>query len=170
MRTLFLLIFIWFFSFATFSQTDSTIVYTNAQGITCSGTVDVPIKVSRFRKMLSMQGTIAWDTAVFRFDSPSSYGPQSPAGPVRDDPNIAGSPVLFMERPLSGRHHADGLCHTFHPAHDGQGAGCHLLADLHRRRCGSARIHRYKLHPPPQCGQNRRDRFTFPDHRVQSLQ
>ena len=65
----------WLWSQASIAQTDSTIVYSDAQRISCSGTVDVPIKVSRFRKMLSMQGTVSWDTAVFRFDSLSSYGP-----------------------------------------------------------------------------------------------
>jgi gliding motility-associated-like protein len=75
MRTLFLLISIWISNLTAFAQLDSTIIYTDAQRISCSGIVDVPIKASKFRKMLSMQGTIAWDTAVFRFDSLSNYGP-----------------------------------------------------------------------------------------------
>jgi len=41
----------------------------------CNTPVDVPIKVYRFRNMLTMQGSINWDTSGMRFESVSNFGP-----------------------------------------------------------------------------------------------
>jgi gliding motility-associated-like protein len=60
-----------------FSQTGSISVGPSHQTVACNSIVDIPIRASRFSKMLSMQGTIQWDTAVLRFDSIAHYGPPS---------------------------------------------------------------------------------------------
>jgi gliding motility-associated-like protein len=53
---------------------EETKLLVSDQSVACNQTVEVPVRVSRFRKMLSMQGTVAWDSKVLRFDSISNYG------------------------------------------------------------------------------------------------
>jgi len=57
------------------AQTDSVRLYPATLTVPCNTTVDLPIHATRFRGMLSMQGTIRWDTARLRFDSLAGYGP-----------------------------------------------------------------------------------------------
>ena len=59
------------------TSTDQTTLFVADQAVGCNQPVDVPVRVSRFRKMLSAQGTVAWDTKTLRFDSIASYGAAS---------------------------------------------------------------------------------------------
>jgi hypothetical protein len=43
----------------------------------CNNTVDVPVRVTAFRNMLTMQGSLNWNAADLRLDSISGYGPAS---------------------------------------------------------------------------------------------
>jgi gliding motility-associated-like protein len=76
MKNSLILIFI-FLSFGIFAQTTPTSIYPESQTVPCNTLVEVPIKASRFRSMLSMQGTITWDTAALRFDSIADFGPSA---------------------------------------------------------------------------------------------
>jgi hypothetical protein len=44
---------------------------------TCNQSVDVPIKATKFRHLLSLQASVNWNAADLRFDSIVSYGPTS---------------------------------------------------------------------------------------------
>jgi gliding motility-associated-like protein len=57
------------------AQTDTIRLYPATLTVPCNSIVDLPVHASRFRGMLSMQGTISWDTATLRFDSISGFGP-----------------------------------------------------------------------------------------------
>jgi hypothetical protein len=46
------------------------------QGI-CNQTVDVPVRVTAFRNMLTMQGSLNWDAKDLRFEGISGFGPTS---------------------------------------------------------------------------------------------
>jgi hypothetical protein len=46
------------------------------QGI-CNRQVDVPVRATAFRHLLTMQGSVNWNAADLRFDSISGYGPAS---------------------------------------------------------------------------------------------
>ncbi len=41
----------------------------------CNTPVDIPIKAYRFRNLLSMQGSISWDTSGLKYESVSNFGP-----------------------------------------------------------------------------------------------
>jgi Concanavalin A-like lectin/glucanases superfamily/Carboxypeptidase regulatory-like domain/Cohesin domain len=43
----------------------------------CNKSIDVPIRVTAFRNMISMQGSINWNAADLRFDSIANYGPSA---------------------------------------------------------------------------------------------
>ncbi len=51
------------------------VVYVSDQKSTCQATIDVPIRASRFKSMLTMQGSIGWDTAFLSLDSIVDFGP-----------------------------------------------------------------------------------------------
>jgi gliding motility-associated-like protein len=57
------------------AQTDTVRITPVSQTVPCNRIVDVPVRASRFRSLLSLQGSISWDTAALRFDSVSSFGP-----------------------------------------------------------------------------------------------
>lgn len=59
------------------NQADQTTLFVADQSVGCNQSVDVPVRVSGFQKMLSAQGTVAWDSKTLRFDSIASYGPGS---------------------------------------------------------------------------------------------
>jgi hypothetical protein len=44
---------------------------------TCNRSVDVPVRVTAFRNLLTMQGSVNWNSADLRFDSIASFGPAS---------------------------------------------------------------------------------------------
>jgi hypothetical protein len=46
------------------------------QGI-CNQTVDVPVKATAFRHLLTMQGSVNWNASDLRFDSISGFGPST---------------------------------------------------------------------------------------------
>jgi hypothetical protein len=46
------------------------------QGV-CNQTVDVPVRVTAFRNMLTMQGSVNWDAKDLRFEGISGFGPAS---------------------------------------------------------------------------------------------
>lgn len=50
-------------------------LYVLNRDIACQATVDVPVQVSGFRGMLTMQGGMTWDTSLFRFDTLVDRGP-----------------------------------------------------------------------------------------------
>ena len=55
--------------------TDSIGLFIPSMKVNCEDTIDVPIRSYNFTKILSMQGTIGWDTADLKFISVSNYGP-----------------------------------------------------------------------------------------------
>lgn len=55
---------------------DLTLLIPDQQTI-CKSTIDIPVRVSRFRGIITMQGSISWDTAMIRFDSIAFFGPVS---------------------------------------------------------------------------------------------
>ena len=52
-------------------------LYPVAQAVSCDSVVDVPVKASRFRAMLSMQGGMQWDSSLLRLESVSGFGPSA---------------------------------------------------------------------------------------------
>lgn len=56
-------------------QGQDLLLYAGDQKSTCQATIDIPIRVSKFRGMLTMQGSIGWDTTYLRFDSIADFGP-----------------------------------------------------------------------------------------------
>ncbi len=56
-------------------QGQDLVVYVSDQKTSCQATIDVPIRVSKFRNMLTMQGSIGWDTAYLSLDSVADFGP-----------------------------------------------------------------------------------------------
>ncbi len=60
-------------SFVQFADTVG--VFIPVVNAVCNMPVDVPIKAYKFRNMLTMQGSINWDTSGLRFESVSNFGP-----------------------------------------------------------------------------------------------
>ena len=75
MRNLFIFIFHFLSVASVHAQSNAISVGASDQSIPCESIIEVPIHASRFQKILSMQGTVMWDTAVLRFDSIGNYGP-----------------------------------------------------------------------------------------------
>ena len=53
-----------------------TLTISNVNGI-CGNTVDVPVSVSGFKSIVSMQGSINWNPADLKYELISNYGPAS---------------------------------------------------------------------------------------------
>jgi hypothetical protein len=56
-------------------QGQDLVIYVSNQKSTCQATIDVPISASKFKSMLTMQGSIGWDTAYLSLDSIADFGP-----------------------------------------------------------------------------------------------
>jgi hypothetical protein len=54
---------------------DTVGLHVSSVSAVCNKSVDVPVRVTAFRNVISMQGSINWNTADLRFDSIASYGP-----------------------------------------------------------------------------------------------
>jgi hypothetical protein len=54
---------------------DTVGLYLPTVSAICSRQVDVPVRVTAFRNMLTMQGSINWNSADLRFDSITGFGP-----------------------------------------------------------------------------------------------
>jgi gliding motility-associated-like protein len=52
-------------------------LFVSDQTVSCGTYVDVPVNLSSFKNLMSMQGTIGWDPSVIRFDSISGFGPSA---------------------------------------------------------------------------------------------
>jgi gliding motility-associated-like protein len=74
MKAPFFLLIILCCCFSSVSQTTTIRLGAENQTISCNNVIDVPIRASQFRKMLSMQGTVLWDHNVLQFDTISNYG------------------------------------------------------------------------------------------------
>ena len=100
-------------------QSDSVELNISLIDGSCNQQVDIPVKANRFQNLMSLQGSINWNTADLRFDSIVSYGPSAMAmnegnigtnlastGRIAfswNDPNASGltladSTTLFMMR------------------------------------------------------------------------
>ncbi|MBU3713940.1 MAG: T9SS type A sorting domain-containing protein, partial [Ferruginibacter sp.] len=53
-----------------------SLIVSTVNGV-CGNTVDVPVRVSGFKSMASMQGSINWNPADLKFESISNFGPAS---------------------------------------------------------------------------------------------
>lgn len=67
-------IFIFLFTIHPICAQD-LVLYVGDQKSTCQATIDVPVRVSKFRGMLTMQGSIGWDTTYLTLDSIVDLGP-----------------------------------------------------------------------------------------------
>ncbi|MDX2359669.1 MAG: T9SS type A sorting domain-containing protein [Crocinitomicaceae bacterium] len=86
-------------------------IYADLVTDSCVSTIDVPVRVSDFIDMLSMQGTVHWDVAYLNYNSIVDYGPASLALTIGNfgTGSVAAGDLMFSwnDGDLSGETLAD---------------------------------------------------------------
>jgi gliding motility-associated-like protein len=92
-----ILVFCLLFGMTAAVQSQDLILMVPDQQTVCKPFVDIPVRASRFRGIITMQGGISWDTAILRLDTIVSYGPSSLAlRPANFGTTLADQGKLFF--------------------------------------------------------------------------